>query len=123
MKKVTDQEILTKVYVNRKEVEQLLQMPREPVAKLFSQIQKKEQEALGDFYVWGQKVRLKTVLESQGISQKEMEKIVLQRGQQEPEKRAPCTTRRLKKNPRLENITNQKKSKGEKTHNDLLQIE
>ena len=55
--------------------------------------------------------------------QKEMEKIVLQRGQQEPEKRAPCTTRRLKKNPRLENITNQKKSKGEKTHNDLLQIE
>lgn len=86
MKKVTDQEILTKVYVNRKEVEQLLQMPREPVAKLFSQIQKKEQEALGEYYVWGQKVRLKSVLESQGLSLQEMQRLVSQRDEQHAKK-------------------------------------
>lgn len=86
MKKLTDQEILTKVYVNRKEVEQLLQMPREPVTKLFSQIQKKEQEALGDYYVWAQKVRLKSVLESQGLSLQEMQRLVSQRDEQRTKK-------------------------------------
>ena len=88
MPRKTDQEILNKVYVNRKEVEQLLQMPYKPAKALFEKIRQEEKTRLGEYYVWSQKVRLKTVLRTQGLSMTEMQQIIDQRSGPAKEKSA-----------------------------------
>lgn len=88
MTKESDQEILSKVYVNLQEVQQLLQMPYKPAKALFEKIRQEEKTRLGEYYVWSQKVRLKTVLRTQGLSMTEMQQIIDQRSGPAKEKSA-----------------------------------
>ena len=88
MTKESDQEILSKVYVNLQEVQQLLQMPYKPAKALFEKIRQEEKTRLGEYYVWSQKVRLKTVLRTQGMSMTEMQQIIDQRSGPAKEKSA-----------------------------------
>ena len=88
MTKESDQEILSKVYVNLQEVQQLLQMPYKPAKALFEKIRQEEKTRLGEYYVWSQKVRLKTVLRTQGLSMAEMQQIIDQRSGPAKEKSA-----------------------------------
>lgn len=88
MTKESDQEILSKVYVNLQEVQQLLQMPYKPAKALFEKIRQEEKDRLGEYYVWSQKVRLKTVLRTQGLSMTEMQQLIDQRPGQAKEKSA-----------------------------------
>ena len=88
MTKESDQEILSKVYVNLQEVQQLLQMPYKPAKALFEKIRQEEKNRLSEYYVWSQKVRLKTVLRTQGLSMAEMQQIIDQRSGPAKEKSA-----------------------------------